>query len=165
MGHLGSRLGHSRSLTPQSPAGSPQVSMSTIATYCSFVNIAAAAWETERESPSFFSLAFFVFLLLFFFLFSFFKCLFLSVADAVLCLCTAQRQAGLWHQLAFPPCRFLSQHHSPENLVLGHCMGISLGQSCPCKLVPGPTDSSAAETHPQGASLVYCRGTVSRSWE
>lgn len=62
LGHLGSELGHSRSLTPQSHVGSPQVSTSTIATHYSFVNIAAAAaWETGKESPSFF----FFFLLFF----------------------------------------------------------------------------------------------------
>lgn len=63
MGHVGSGLGHSMSLTPQSHAGSPQASMSTIATHCSFVNIAAvSAWETGRS-------LFFPFYLFFFFFF------------------------------------------------------------------------------------------------
>lgn len=40
-GRLGSGLGRSRSLTPRSHDGSAQVSMSTMATYCSLVTLSA----------------------------------------------------------------------------------------------------------------------------
>lgn len=68
LGLSGSGLSHSTSLIPQSHAGSPQVSMGTSATYCSFV-IISAAWEIGREL--FFSF-FLFFLLFFFFLYMFF---------------------------------------------------------------------------------------------